>query len=1116
MKVEPRIGVYVCHCGSNIAGTVDVAEVSRYARDLDAVVVARDYKFMCSEPGQNLIKDDIKELGLNRVVVASCSPTLHEPTFRHVCQEAGINPYLFQMANIREQCSWVTEDHNSATGKARALVGAAVNRVYYHQPLEMRQAPINPNTLVVGGGIAGIQAALEIANSGNKVYLVERTPSIGGHMAQLDKTFPTLDCSACILTPKMTSVSRHPHIEMMTYSEVEGVSGYVGNFKVRIRKKARYIDMSRCNGCTECEKACPVEVPSEFNLGLSKRKAIYRPFHQAVPNVFTIDKRGAPPCRTACPAGVDAQGYIALISKGKFKEALEVFRRTQPFAGVCGRVCTHPCEVDCERGKVDQPVAIRYLKRFMADYELESEGEKIVPVTKTKQDRVAVIGSGPAGLACAYDLVRMGYPVTVFEAEIEAGGLMRWGIPEYRLPKKILDYEIDYIRALGVDIHTNSRVNSFKEVFGKGYKCVFLGTGAGISQKMGIPGEDAEGVMHSLDFLKKVSFGEDVDIGKRVVVVGGGNAAVDAARTARRIGAEEVTIVYRRSRAEMPALYAEVEEGEHEGIKLHVLAAPIAVLTENGKLTGVECIRMKLGEPDESKRRRPVPVKGSEFNIPADNVIIAIGQTVEKSSLISDLEYTSFGTVAVDPLTFQTNIEGVFAGGDVISGPDDVISAIEAGKEAAISIDHYLCGIDPTEGRPQRPARVKNVPKDNVVEKARQVMPVLDLNKREGFAEVETGFSQEMAVAEAQRCLNCAVCSECRECARVCEREAINHDMKDEIVEVDVGGIVVATGYEPYKPGGIYEYGYGRFDNVLTALELERLVNSAGPTDGHVFLKDGSEPKTTAIIHCVGSRDKNYHEYCSRVCCMYSLKLGHLLREHIPGAQVYEFYTDIRAFGKGFEEFYNRITREGTNFIETRPYGVTDIAETPGEKGKLIIQYEDPIQAGLKRRLPVDMVVLSTAMEPQADVQDISRIFNISRSADGFFLERHPKLDPIATATAGIFVIGCCQGPKDIPDTVAQASAAAAEVLSNIGRGSIEIEAATAFIESKICSGCQMCKVVCPYSAIEFLEAEGVCRVNEVLCIGCGACVGGCFSGSISLRHFTGEQLVAEMESMLI
>ena len=258
--MEPRIGVYVCHCGSNIAAIVDVAAVAEFAQGLDSVVIARDYRFMCSDPGQNLIKTDIKEKKLNRVVVASCSPTMHEPTFRRACQEAGLNPYLFEMANIREHCSWVTEDKRLATEKAKALVSAAVTRVYYHQPLQTREVPVNPNTLIVGGGIAGIQAALEIADSEHKVYLVEASPSIGGHMAQLDKTFPTLDCSACILTPKMTQVGSHPYIQLMTYSEVAEVSGYVGNFKVKIKKKARYVDEDKCTGCGACWNNCPAVI----------------------------------------------------------------------------------------------------------------------------------------------------------------------------------------------------------------------------------------------------------------------------------------------------------------------------------------------------------------------------------------------------------------------------------------------------------------------------------------------------------------------------------------------------------------------------------------------------------------------------------------------------------------------------------------------------------------------------------------------------------------------------------------------------------------------------------------------------------------------------------------
>jgi heterodisulfide reductase subunit A len=1113
--MEPKIGVYVCHCGTNIAGTVDVEAVAKFAATLPNVAVARHYMYMCSDPGQELIRQDIKELGLNRVVVASCSPTLHERTYRRVCQESGLNPYLFEMANIREHCSWVTEDKAAATEKAKALVSAAVRRVYYQEPLETREVPVNPNTLVVGGGVAGIQSALEIADSKHKVYLVEREPSIGGHMIQLDKTFPTLDCSACILTPKMSLVGAHPYIELMSYSEVKEVSGYVGNFKVKINKKARYVDVDKCTGCGECSAVCPVTVPNEFDLGLGNRKAIYRPFPQAVPNAFTIDKRGYPPCRVACPAGVNAQGYVALISQGKFKEALEVLRRTMPFAGVCGRVCTHPCEKECERGKVDQPVSIRSLKRFMADYEMNAGREKATPIERTKEDKVAVIGSGPAGLACAYDLIREGYPVTVFEAAPKAGGLMRYGIPEYRLPEKVLDNEISYIQELGVEIKTNSPVNDLKDIFNQGYEVIFLASGAWVSQKMGIPNEDAQGVLHALDFLRKANSGEKVQLGSKVAVIGGGNAAVDAARVAKRLGAKEIAIIYRRSRSEMPADAGEVDEAENEGITLHLLAAPVKVLTKDNKVTGIQCIRMELGEPDESGRRRPVPVKGSEFDVEVDNVIMAVGQGVDKAALPKELEYTTWGTLKVDQVTLETNIEGVFAGGDVVSGPADVIAAVATGKEAAISIDRHLRGVDLKEGRPEPVRKVEEVSKKGVKEKARPVMPTLDVAKRDSFAEVELGLDEKTAVEEALRCLNCGVCSECLECIKACQAKSIIQDMEDESVEVEVGNIIVATGYDSFDPTPLYQYGYGRLDNVLTALEFERMINASGPTSGEVLLKDGSHPKTVGIIHCVGSRDEKYHEYCSQVCCMYSMKLGHMIREHVPGAQITDFYIDLRCVGKAFEEFYNRVLDEGTTFVRGRPAEVTDIAESPEEEGKLIIIGEDTL-VGRQRRVPVDMVILSTALEPRADAGDVARLFSVSRSADGFFLEKHPKLDPVATMNDGIFVVGCCQSPKDIPNTVAQASAAAARALAAISAGSIEVEAATSVVIEELCSGCKTCSDLCPFGAITFDEEKKVSSINDALCKGCGVCVAACPSGAIVGRHFTTQQLMAEIEGALV
>jgi heterodisulfide reductase subunit A len=656
--MSQRVGVYVCHCGTNIAGKVDIDAVVSYARGLPGVALVRDYKFMCSDPGQALIQKDIEAGSIDRVVVASCSPLMHEGTFRKVCERSGINPYLFTMANIREQCSWVHVDMAESTAKAKALLGAAVRRAAFLQPLEKRVVSINPRTLVIGGGIAGIQAALDLAEAGKEVVLVERQPSIGGHMSKFDKTFPTLDCAACILTPRMVQVGQHPRIRLMAYSEVESVGGYVGNFTVKVRRKAGYVDPDLCNGCGMCWEKCPgTRVPRKGNvhekLSLGPTTAIYMPFMQAVPAVPVIDPD-----------------------------------------------------------------------------------------------------------ACLY--------------------------------------------------------------FQKG---------------------------------------------------------------------------------------------------------------------------------------------------------------------------------------------------------------------------------------------------------------------------------------------------KCRVCEKVCERKAIKYDMVDTFEEFEVGNIILAAGFQAFNPDGMRQYMRGELPNVLTALEFEMMNCASGSTGGKILLADGSEPKSIGIVHCVGSRDKHYHEYCSKVCCMYALKFAHLIKEK-TSAEVFNFYIDMRCTGKGYEEFYDRLLGEDVRFVRGKVGEISHLPVEIGEEGKLVVRVEDTL-VGTVRRIPVDMVVLCTALEAPEGLRELATMCNVSVGRDGFIIEKHPKLGPVSTATDGVFIAGACQSPKDIPDTVAQASAASSAVLSMITREKIEIEAATAEIDAERCSGCRICNSLCPYLAIKFDEDKKVSVINEALCKGCGTCVAACPSGAIAAKHFQNDQIFAEIEGLL-
>lgn len=642
---ERRVGVYICHCGTNIAGSVDVKKIAKKASALPNVVVAKDYAYVCSDGGQKLISQDIKDLKLNRVVVAACSPTLHEPTFRKCVEEAGLNAYLLTIANIREQCSWVHSDEQErATEKAMDLIRMAVTRASLLEPLEAMTVPVKKSCVVVGGGITGIQAALDLADDGFDVYLVEKNPSLGGHMAQLDKTFPTMDCSMCILSPKMSSIVHHPKIHVLTNSEISRVTGYVGNFKVQVVVKPRYVIEDLCNGCGECAKVCPIQVPNEFDAHLGPRKSVYIPFPQAVPLVYTID------------------------------------------------------------------------------------------------------------------------------------------------------------------------------------------------------------------------------------------------------------------------------------------------------------------------------------------------------------------------------------------------------------IDH---------------------------------------------------------------------CIKCYKCVEACGLEAIDFSQEPREMEIEAGTIILATGFEPFDASVIEEYGYGVYENVITGVELERIISPSGPTGGELVRpSDGKPPKRVAFVQCVGSRDEKTNPYCSRVCCMYATKQALLVKEKTPDADVLIFYIDMRAFGKGYEEFYKRAQIEGMHYIRGK---VAEISEDSGSKN-LRLQAEDTL-LGTLVEADVDLAVLSVGVVPSIGTGLLRRIFNISIGPDGFFREAHPKLRPMDTLVDGVFIAGVAQGPKDIPDCVAQASGAAQRASNLMSAGEAKIEATTAEVDEDLCSKCLMCYATCPFNAIAVKDKA--VEVLETSCKGCGSCSAACPTGAIQMRHFNRGQILAELKEAL-
>ncbi len=899
----------------------------------------------------------------------------------------------------------------------------------------MTDHPVNGTVgaaLVVGGGVGAIQAALDLAESGIKTYIVEKKPSIGGVMAQLDKTFPTNDCAMCTIAPRLVGVDRHKDIEILTLSEVESVEGSAGHFSVKVHRRARYVDETKCTGCGLCFPGCPVVLKNTFDEGLSTRKAIYTLFPQAVPNKAAIDMRTRRACNAACldacPVHTNVLGYVRLIAEGRFRDAYMLNREVNPFPSVCGRVCYAPCEEACNRGQLDEAVSIRDLKRFVAD-QVDIDTLPIPAITKSGR-RVAIIGAGPAGLAAANDLALSGHEVVVFEAQDEPGGMLRYGIPEYRLPREIIKKEIGYIEKLGVRINLGVKVGEGFDP--REFDALFIGIGAQLGLTLDTEGAELPGVIDGLAFLREINTGETIPIGHKVAVIGGGNTAIDCARTVKRLGAEEVRIVYRRTRKEMPASEEEISAAEHEGVKVEYLTLPKRFLAHAGVLAKMECIKMRLGEPDASGRRRPVPVEGSEFDSPVDMVITALGQKAEGELLTRlGLSLTDKGTVRIDPETGATSVPTVFAGGDAVSGASFVIDAIAAGKKAARSINSILSGKEAPRPnlqyspQPLSPERVAALKKE-VSRVERSEMPEISIAERRGnFKEVALGFTPDQAIAEASRCLASHLdgCIECGECDRRCGPKAIDYTQTDTRRTLEVGAIILAPGYETFNPSAKPDLGFPAYPNVVTAIQFERILSPSGPFGGHVLRpSDSTAPKSIAFIQCVGSRDAQ-HDYCSSVCCMYATKEAIIAKEDAgEHLQCDIFHMDVRSFSKAFERYVESAKRMGVNYIRCR---VPRVEEIPASHN-LRITYLNENEKKVSREY--DLVVLSVGLEPTADAKSLAQTFGIELNPFGFC--RTAAFSPVETTRPGIYVAGPFTAPKDIPEAVVQSSGAAAKALA--------------------------------------------------------------------------------------
>jgi heterodisulfide reductase subunit A-like polyferredoxin len=891
------------------------------------------------------------------------------------------------------------------------------------------------DALVIGAGIAGLEAAVKLGDMGYQVLVVEKGPSVGGKMIHLSKVFPTLDCASCIATPKMAAAAHHPNVTVATDAEVTRIARQPdGTFRTTVHREPRFVDETLCTGCRLCEQACTVAVPDQFNGELVARRAAYIPFPQAIPQKALIERAGTSPCSYACPAGIKAHGYVSLVRAGEYERAFGLVLETTPLAGSLGRACYAPCETECTRGSLEGPLPIRRIKRFVAD---RHYGRAAVPGSPeaappppapgsfqpngpwfpATRKRVAIVGSGPAGLTAAWQLARAGHGVKIFEAAPLAGGAMRLSIPAYRLPAEVVERDIANVTGVGVEIAVNSRVDDLAALRRDGFDAVLVATGTPVPARLGIGGEnELDGVRDALGFLRDINFGQPPDLrGKTVAVVGGGNIAIDAARSARRLGAAAVHLICLEGCDQMPAYAWEVDEALAEGVLLSNGWGVAGLRGDGGHLTAVELKRC-LSVFDAEGRFSPRYADDVLDECACDELIVAIGMGADTAAFPA-LAPAGARLLQAEAATLQTSMTGVFAAGDAVTGPTTIAEAVGHGRRAAHMIDRWLRKL-PLDGFDD-PLPVIGHGAVLARQRSYAARPPLPASRRieaepAGFGELEPALTEAEARAAAGRCLDCGVCSECHECITVCPADAIRLDARPQDTETVVGTVIVATGYRLFPADAKPQYGYGRLANVVTGMQMERLLAPTRPYNTVLRPSDGKVPERIAYVMCTGSRDQTVgNPLCSKFCCMYSLKQNQLIMGALPLADVTVHYIDIRAAGKGYDEFFEQAKAMGASFTRGR---VAQITGKPD--GNLVLRYEDTEHGGAAEA-EYDLVVLAVGVLPDTDPA---------------LSETDEDASPGATAVPGVFVAGAVSAPRDIPESILHAGAAAVQAAAYLER----------------------------------------------------------------------------------